>query len=482
MMLEIPAFILREIVEEIDTKFEEIYNKYVYPKKNIEFKEYRNGILDEIIKELRNLSEVTNEIILPIKLRIDKTKKRWLAKELEGGEDTAFYKEIEVFAKKMYEDYGIEKFKAFYGYDSYEELRQNTIDELEKWAKDDDSPLSHFLFIKEKKKSQIERAIYNDIKYFLLKTVKEKCPRGGRDAIYSTPISITHIPIDHTNMVKVKSSSFVPMGNDEYLIDTYYIDDNRVFESYINVEYLQEDLLRKKLKILNVNDLKILSYVMSVGDEHFYLTREVTLEIGDIVRNVFESDGQKNYIAVKESLIKMATLEARIVDSSLRTISVRIFDKADIYVSSDTNREVARIIVSTNLFNEYVKNRTINLYKHIIDNFSLNSSKALIFSLQRIRIGCASGAKGDEPLVFRTNLSFFRSVLYMGKRRRKHQIQIIEEALNEIISNNITLKSYERNGDVFILEFHPFSEREKIDLLNNTDPSMFLLESPKALT
>lgn len=477
--MKIPSFILRDIIDEITNKLEAIYNKYVYPSKKIQFKDYANDIIDETLKEIENLVEITNENLYPVKKRREMTKKRWFQKELEEGENSCFYQEIEVVAKGLYEslkDTEVEKFKIVYGYNSYEELKQAKIEEMKKWANDDDAPQSYFPFIKGKKPSQIEKAIYNDIKYIIIKTIKEKCPKGEQNAIYATPLSITQIPIDHSNKVKFNPSSLIRKSNDEYLIDIYYVDDHRVFESYLNIESLQEDLLQRGLKLLNATDMNVLLYVLSLRDEQFYLTREIIVEIGDIVRNVFGTDGKKNYRAVKSSLVKLENLELRATDSSLRNLKVTFFDRAYIYISSDTKKEVARIIVSQDILRQYVKNQTINIYKHIIDKFQLNSSKILITSLQRERIRCDAIRKENEPLIFRTNLNFFRGVLYMGKKRRKEQIQVIENALDEIVSNNITLKSYERNGDNFILEFYPFSEQERMDLLNNTSPEILLGE------
>ena len=229
-------------------------------------------------------------------------------------------------------------------------------------------------------------------------------------------------------------------------------------KGYFNLEQTRKILLSARN-----NGLKLRNHCDWLA--HSGGTR-LSVEIGDIVRAVYRNDSKKSYMAVKESLIKMDFIEVRVIDEkTLRSTKTEIFYNVTIEEDEISGKEVARIIFSENLIHEFVKNQTVSIYNNkIIDTFQLKSSKVLIYVLQRQRFLYATQKDEPNPIVFHTNLNFFRGALVFGSIRRANQIRIIEETLNEIMKSGITLQSYTRNGDNFTLVFHPFSEEERVGM------------------
>lgn len=463
--METPQSVIQKLSVEIMSRFETVYNRHIKPKMKIDSKHYLMSVAEEVYEELGDLMEITNETLYPITKRRREAKKRWLNKELEAKKGSGLFEEIDQVARFLYENHPIEKFKAVYEVDSLEELRLKKVKELQSWFNQENAMLCDFPYLNNKKVNQINTAMTNDIQYLIVKTIKEEAPKGEQSAVISVTDSLARLPYDYSNRIKLSNNEIV---EGKFFENVYYIDDKTRFESRLKVEALEEGLMQENLRMLNKRDHEILAHLLSQNHEALYQPVPMIVEIGDIVRATFGNDSKKNYMAVKESLIKMDFMELRVIDEkTLRSTKTDIFYNVTIEVDEATNKEVARIVFSENLIHEFVKNKTVSIYKNIIDRFSLNTSKVLIFALQRQRILCATHLDGKEPIVFHTNLNFFRGALVFGAKRRLRQLRIIEDSLDEIVKSEITLKSYTRKGDNFELVFYPFSDKERKDLLNN---------------
>lgn len=473
--MEIPDYMINEINAEIADSFEALYERHLLSKKKMEYKTYFHNTVADTWEDLRNLMEVTDETLHAVARRRQVTKSRWLEKEFTKDKETGFKREVDMlsYLYQKVKDTDLSSFESISGAKTIEEAKENIKKELRCWETSQDSLICDFSYLENKEPWQIESALMNDARYLIIKKMKEKYSKGEQGTIVSLPNSITNFPYDHTNRVKI---NHLQLEDSKYYKEVYLINDKTRFESRLNVEALQEGLMQENLKLLNSSDHQILFYLMSLKHEALYQPIPMVVEIGEIVRNVYGTDGKKNYRAVKESLIKMDYMEVRVIDeSTLRSTKVEIFHKVTIEMDEVTDKEVARIIFSEDLIHEFVKNQTVSIYKQIIDRFKLNSTKVLIYPLQRQRIYSASIEQEGNKILFSTNLSFFRGALVFGNSKRGTQIKMIENALDEIMENKITLKWYERKGDNFLLEFYPFTEKEKRDLLSNNAPEKFLL-------
>lgn len=478
--MEILDSFLSNVRENVFITFKPVYLKYISSKEE-EIDYFFDSLIQEVIWEVDSLIEVTQETVYVYKKRRQTTKKRWFNKDIQ--EQKSFFKEIEIVAKSLYEDLlndNPEQFHKIYGYHNYEELKAGRLIELQKWANDMEAHITNYRYLKDKTKKQILTALSNDVKHMVFSEIYRKCPKGRQGAIPSLPISISQLPIDYTNRVKINSQQIVTSGSEEYMLNKYYIDNETVLESRISVEILKSGVIGKVLKLLNKKDIDTFLHCMAVADENFFSTREIIVDIGDIVKNVYSTDGKNNYMSVKESLYKMQYLNSGVIDKSLRGFTTKIFDNVDIY-STGLNKETAKVVVNIDIVNEYVKKNTVSIYKEVIDQFKLDSSKIAIFSIQRERIKIDATTPPGQQLLFYTNINFFRGILYFSNKKKRENIKAIEKMLDEIVENRITIKKYERIGDKFTIEFYPISETEKRDLIGHQEMRILIGNNDKIL-
>lgn len=464
--MQVPASVIRELNTDLLTSFASVYQGFVYPSETIEFASFADEILTEVLNDLVDVVAMSKQNIEPIVRNIFQTKKRWVQSEL--ARKSKFHEEVEILAQGIYEQFKDEpdKCKQLYGFDTYPELKQSRIDEMHTWAVNSDLPLSSFRYLSGRPPYAIKAALRNDITHLILKTIYEKCPNGLNSAIVEMPHSLSKIPIDYTRRGQFKDTTVVERNEEKFFRDVYYIDDSTFLENLMNVEILKTGVINTVLKRLNATDIQVFLYVLSLRDEKFFYTREVVVDIGDVVRHIFVSDSQDNYDSVRASLFRMAFLYSGALDASKRGFSVKLFDNVSILPND--GREVARILVNTDIVTEYVKNQTIKLYKEIIQRFHHDSSRIAIFPLQRERIRCDSTTPSGEPLIFRTNFNFFRGILSMSNKKKVQNMKVIETMLDELIKNDIAVKSYQRKRDNFTIEFHPISAKERHELLDNS--------------
>lgn len=414
-------------------------------------------IISEVENEVSVLTEVTKEDVQKKFQRIHRTKYRWFNKEQEKGSE--LMKEIDA-AKRLYKTLSLNgelnKIKLLYGnIESYKDIEITMKKKFKTWLQNE-FLLTDFRYLSTKKKHQIKKAFYNDAMYICFQLLNQKYPHGKRSDVTEYPYSMTTIPIDQTNRVKFDTSKLIIKSeNEKYFRNLYVIDDDSIMHSLVDIEVLQKMFMAKTLRVLGERDVNIFFSVLSKRKSDFFATRTIEVNIGSIVKDVYKSKNKANYLRVKDSLYKMSYLTTGIVNRSLDGFTFRLLDKVT------TKGNTAYVVVSSDVVNDFLEDRTVKMYTDVINNLKLESSRILIFRLQKERINCYT----ENKTTFNTDLNYFKRALYLTNKRKDRNIKVIEKALDEIVEHKVTLKSYKRRGDMFELEFYPITEREKRDLL-----------------
>lgn len=507
--MEIPENLVIEITKTIHDKFEDVYNEYIKEKREPSFQYYLESVMQETFDELYNLIEITDDFLLQIKQKRMITKKRWVKKELEDVEDDnkriGFNKKVLLTARLFYEDFGDNEIACLsaYGYKTFEELKEAMIKELIEWRDNPDSFVCDYLYLESKLWSSIEISMKNDIRYIIIKTVKEQKPKELEHEIISMPNTMTKVPYDWSNKALLQDTSIVKLSKNgevgDYFRDVRMLDDTTILESHLAVESLRKGLLKESFKTLNATDQSVFLYLMSIKNEEFYRTGKMVVRIGDIVRGLKLSKGTKNYTAIKQSIIKMRFLDTSVIDKNYRMVNVSIFLNVQILTEDELDEvdslniinekenqdglykkekkvEFAVIHFSDDLVKEIVKNETTSVYKDIINQFTSKASQLLIYPLQGERIACWKANPDSEELIFNVNLTYFKTRILFTTNRRDRQIKVIEEGLKEIKKCNVIIKDFTRKGDNFTIYFYPLTTKEQTDLLNPNMP-INLIES-----
>lgn len=464
--MQISNHILNTILNNLVIKFKEFYNEYnINSYREETFEDFINTTIYEVEEKLStelNIDEYYNKI----SRNVSQTKKRWVNKELTFNKNTCLYQEIAIEAPKNLKKFGIDKFSVLYNnITSIEDLKIERIKELKKWCNDDTYFLSNFPYIYDKKKSQIYTALRNDILLHIASYIKKECPTGKSDITVTVPNLLTEIPID-CGYKKIEYNNEVTsiQGKEKkYVYNDYFIDESTLFRTYADIEFLKEKALQKAFsRALNSTDIKIFAYIMTLRDENFFNSRTIVVDIGDIVRNVFESDGSRNYKTIKDSLFKLSELQIQTISENTLGFNYSIFDNVDIYLDINGKTEMATIIVNDYIVQQFTKHQTISMYKRKIDKFILDSSKIMVFPLQHERIRCH--IKNNLTIVL--NYDYFRGKLRLSNKRKKDNLKIITKTLQELVKNSTVIKDFKPKGYVFSITFYPITDSELHDLLS----------------
>lgn len=469
----IPDFIIQDIKKNLKNLLQKEYNATLFLETNLDFNSYLDENITEIIDSLKDFTTIDKEVLsLLIKAR-RKTKTRWLKKELSFEPNTSIYKDIYVIAQGIISEIenDVTKFRLIYNASDLEDLKQIRITELKEWHDNDNIGVIKFKYITDKKPSQIKPAFKNDITYYVLNFLFINYPNGyENDAIITLPKTYANIPIDVSKRNKLKDIVTLE-DNKKYLINDYYIEDDTIFRTLIGVEDLKRKAIEETIvKTFNVLDSDIFTYTMTLKDNNFFNTKTITGELGNIVTNVFSSDGKKNYVATKNSLFKMGLLRCSIISKKGHGIVFGLFDSVEIKPSlDDPRKEIVTIKVSDFVVEDFINQKTITLYRDKIDSLS-SISKILIVRLQGLRFGLYGDNLKDisKELEIKLDYNRFRQFLTLSNKK-KSNMELIKTHLEEIKNSGIIIKDFCIKGDYFYITFYPLSAIERTELLTNNE-------------
>ena len=426
---------------------------------------------------------------------INKTKNRWVSKELSAdkGAVGSFYDEVYVFSKEIYEQAklrDIQRFIDAYKVDTHDKYIELKTDELKEWGNMDSKMLTEFPYLHSKKDWQIKNALMNDIELFIFNWFLNEDILNEEQSSDETMMVVdimTKMPVDPFGKKKI----FKLSETKEVMPNVYVIDNDYHFESRLNLDQLESELIITTIKALNALDRDILMYLLNLERPEIYKEKSFKIEVFEIVKAIFKTTSNKSYQAVKDSLLKMKMLTFHVINKNKNNssvsgfTSVSIFEKATVYAEKSQvdgkERLIADIKLSGDIINQVIKGKVIKYYKHKVEQLENSASISILYALQKERMilllnknKSTSKDKGKAIIAFTANLSFFRQVIYLSGNRKSRHIEVIEKALNEIVENDMIIERYERIGEEFTIYFKEPNSKELNDLFKNQT----LLEEP----
>lgn len=468
--------------EKIWETIKEIYcNKYKENLLDSNIGEFTLSLLfEEKFKEILKddpyyIENIRKELVRRHEIRLLRTKKRWVKRELEG--EYNLFKEMQLLTS-IYEESILPKpFKEIYGKDNPTEVYQERIKELSKWSEDVESPLISFRYIKDKKRYQIEKAIKNDFELIIAKiALKEK--EENKKSIVNMPNSVRRIPFhvkergikideDNKELLEIEDNPKL------YAVYNYDISDGETFKTLLdtnnitslNVNNLIEESIKDKIaNALDIDDFSVFMYVLSqLVDSVYYTGRTITLSLAEIVNGSFKTKSGANYEKCRNSLYKLGLIRIMKVDKKMRGFVIGIFDSVNIVEGENGENTVVNIVVSNAIMQDLIKRRTISIYGDSLDRLKSPRSRTLAFNLQAERM--SHFAKNPNEKRLELPLAYFKSIMFLASNREDRDIKTVEERLKDLKDNELIIKDYKRKGSLFILEFLPLTNEEKADLL-----------------
>ena len=364
-----------------------------------------------------------------------------------------------VWEESQRQSNGNDKFLQLYGVDTPEEWHREIVQEMESWRKDHQKLFCDFRYFHALPLDVQKKALLDDMGIVLLTQLRDITKSA---TIWEWPDALQMVPVDPTNKAKM-----TPDEATRSYVHFYEVDEIKMVESRITVPDTEQEFVGTIFKMLNAVDVRIFSYCLSLRDKHFYTTHVLTVNIGDIVRAIYRTDGQKNFIAVKESLLKMQNLNIIVRDKKGQAFTLKLLDSVRIFISG--NQEMARLVVDADIVNQYVRNQTTNLYRESISSLDNEAAKVVVFALQKERI---RRMLEGESLTFHATIQYFRGILYFSTKRKKENRDMVERALQRLVEHQLVLRHVERHDDLFVIEFLPIDKNEAIDLVKQELPPL----------
>ena len=469
---------MNEAVLSIDDKIINKYNELIAEKES--FNAFIKNIVYELLKKINmdEKAEFNTEQLLNILTKNRRmTKRRWQENELKNNlylqhkiQEQAliiYKKDIDAF-KQTYKVDTMDDFK-----NDMERLQYSKNEKTKTWYKSDNSYLVDFEYLSDKKGWQINQAFQSDSSYIILQYLKSNMSENNT---FEMPIVMSDIPVDIGGKRKVSLDAmpFVTT-HDNNKEEVYYHDIEKYqdiqINTYIGLDYAQKYCLTNAFKHFNTTDKKIFGYILSRRNADFFETHKIIIDISDIVKNVFEADGSKNYNMVKESIVKMANIKMQFIVKGLSGFISRIFTEvffAENEMSSNkkTAANTATIYVSDIIVTQLMQQQTIYTYGDKLSDVS-NEAFSLICALQGRRMKLYGENKDtiEDILPY----YFFQARFRMSDKRKKRNLPIIKKMLEEVKRNNIIIRDFHQIADDFHISYYPLTSNEINKFVDNED-------------
>ncbi|MCP8967384.1 hypothetical protein [Ectobacillus ponti] len=452
------SLLVREVIDRISkSHILSVYEKFI--KKDLEsiiLSLYALHYQDHDVKEILRLLK---------KDSFNRTKRRWLQNAVKDYEAKNKKKGKELLGEYLllrsyFERNGAELFRQqFDGALSPEEVIYKRIQFLTGWSNDESAYLSEYLYLQQKTKTQIEKAVQIDITLIIGTVLTDTTLQSPEDIIIESPFSTVENPFFANTRGKVTlADPLLKREGKEYFLSSYNAGEGANYELLVEKEYAEGN--GNKVSDLDRLDYKIFLEVMSKRDELFATQKIINIKIGDVVKNLYKTDSARNYKTVEERIVKMKHYSMTKTEGSKRT-SYGIFDFVEVTTNPNGTR-VAEIHVNEVIYRDYLQRQTIRMYRNKVEKLSLDSSYHLLFVMQKERLICY---ETKSPYTVSRDYLYFSTKIRFRKRRKQENLQEIEEALDELVKQNIVVQSYRRVGQVFQITFIPIDEEEVRNLL-----------------
>lgn len=453
------------VIDELAPFIERISNSPLMPViEDYIDKNVKNLILS-IYEDVYQEKDIKETWIFLKRDSFNRTKRRWAGNAIRDYETKDNKQKKELYGEYLllctyFDTYGTKRFQEkFEGFLTPEDYIQVQIERLREWSEDDGKLLTEYPYLSNKTKTQISKAIRIDLSMLL----GEWLVTGGKSVnqIIESPFSTVENPFFSNRRGALKlDNELLVQGQKEYLLSSYKVNDEADYLLMVEKEYAADNSHR--VNDLDQTDYKIFLEVMSYRDSLFATQKVITVKLGDIVRNIYSSDGKNNYKSLEERLAKMKAYSmTKVLQNGTKT-TFGIFDTIEYPPELTGGIRTANIYVNEMIYREYIQRQTVRIYKTKLEKLTTDSARHLIFILQKERLICyetnATYTVSRDYLYFATRVRF-------KKRRKSDNLKEIQEALDDLIQQSIVVKSYKRTRDMFQIEFFPIDEQEVKDIV-----------------
>lgn len=457
----------KQLPKNIMTFFEIEKRKYFQDYEDIDA--IVSFVLTDFLKGENTKTEINSINNTQIKMRRQK-KKRWM---------TAYEKALQFpITESKNPFYPIaEAFKTLPGHSFLKLYDANDIETvvseqkkaIEEWYQNDSSLLISFPLITSKTKKQVLSSFYIDLIIILIEIIMNYLGGNIESYFAKKPEILLSNPLFSPSKYSVPSKE---QTINAYVADLVSYDkDDMVFQMLVNYDPNNTNEMHS-LKVFDTRDNQILITLFNNIHLDFYQSKQLVISVGDIAKSINNRPNKHLYEDVKLRVHNMARTGFRLCkkdkpNAPLFTFSM--FDSVKTVVQD--GKEFLLITFGDTLYDSITKKRMISVTSSNYNSLDLELSKLLYHHLQKERISLStSSVPNEDGLLYKSyDYSYFQRIILFKRKKKKDNIELIIETLNEFVSKQIALANfqYDSNTGLFNLYYFPLSEDEKSDLISN---------------
>lgn len=376
-------------------------------------------------------------------------------------------------------------YKKEYPEDEVNRMLEKPMMKVMKWVEQDYSGLYQYPFFDEKTPKTKVAALEDDLAVSFLVYIKNEWDvelRKKGKVVVDLPTdlqilyrnAISRKPFEkNADGVIEKDGKFMPFkdyGHKETAVRVM-VEDNPESIEMENFSGLSADIYD-----LDQVDRDVMTALLEHRKENFAIDKTIDIRLGDLVRDIYSSDGKKNYDSIRNRLIKLQRIRfTHFVPEEVNGVLTGEVKYREHMGFIDYIKEIITpqgetymsIVVNQGLHKRFINNQTLKIYKEQID--SLDSRyRSMLYYMQKERINAYHLGRNSIDLTlinFRSNIQF----RYSSKSK---VIEEISECLDEIIKKNLIVRSYTNTRNQFSIHFEPIGQQEVRDIIGEKDGSV----------
>jgi hypothetical protein len=462
-------YLIKQISNAIEPKMkakciEFLYDNSFFLSEEEFIEDYLQQLLQETFVSGNKLID-PKEIRNPAYKRRQTTKKNWfqlLKKEVKENRPNPILEDVELAKKVFKKTKDKEQLKTMFGAENPEDVPKVRLKELEIWSKSTKTNIADYPYLNTKMKYQIEKAFSTDFCFLVAEFIMQNYNGNLSNWIDKRLNSWVEVPIfsseSHTLKTNLEHEHEL---NETVLYNDYKVDEDFFIRTLIPVKD-DQSVLTKKNTVLDEKDSRIIQFALSKRDELFYKDKTVHLDLYDLVKEIYNSKGVKNYDAVESRIMKIASYQvqgiAKKKNSRDTKFHINFFQKAIIETDEVTGKRYARITFSDATHQEFLNRQFVQIYSDVMKKFKDNPlSSLLLYAFQKERLDCYLQKKSYTNYY---PYQYFSSKVRFRSKKMDVNLKLINESLQEFLDNQVLIQSYQKKHQGFDISFIPLQNYE----------------------
>lgn len=351
---------------------------------------------------------------------------------------------------------------ALYGDVSLDELIENKKTETETWKNTKNSSLITFPLILTKRPAYIYSALRMDVALEIYSIVKKNYSGNLNNFFRTYPKELVNYPL-FSNSKKSELSVKEYAGQ---LVSDFFPEGETYSSPFLRT------VIRKGaneiLNSLDAEDLTIVSMFLTNIDNNFYSSKEVTVDLIDIARAVYQVDNPSawHYQQISDRCLNLVACNYQYYDEDHKSgVSFNFFDNVKIPFSEKYSKQTVTVEFGSLLYNALVDHKLVNVTYKNYNALENKLSKICYYALQlkRIELGLSNRTSGSN-MIYTFPYSFFQYTAQLRSGGRRANTRLINEMLTEFCEKKIAIKNFTYANSCWTVEFSPLSDEEYEDL------------------